>query len=276
MTLSASQLVDLLRQRHAADVFVAECKNGPTHSPLTGLLKLDAWVVRKTWSPWSIVGYEVKVDRQDFERDQKWSAYLPLCHEFYFVCPGGLIRGVDLPPGIGLLWASQNGGRLWTKVKAARHEPDSAQLCQLMSYVLMSRTVIVGDMHQAVAGLPMDRLSVCRREVERADERKSLAMFVGEHVRRRQHEAGERLLKAESLTRLAQDFARRLAQLGITWNPESEGWSERWHVQTEIDALVSALDAGQIATLRSASRHLSEAVALVESLRMTRMNRDEK
>ena len=50
-----------------------------------------------------IRGYEVKVQRRDFLRDEKWHLYLRFVNYFYFVVPQGLIRGRELPDEVWLL-----------------------------------------------------------------------------------------------------------------------------------------------------------------------------
>ncbi|MHC4592869.1 MAG: MmcB family DNA repair protein, partial [Planctomycetota bacterium] len=212
----AAQMIGLLAARHAKDVFVTECKDGPTW---TGHHKrLDAWALRKTWSPWTCVGYEVKASRADFEQDQKWPGYLSVCHEFYLVCPSGLIKAVDLPPDVGLLWCSPNAQKLHTKIKAKRLAPNPENLCRLMSYVLMSRCRIVADMHEAARDEqpPEDRLAMYREMVADAEERQRLAAFVRGHVARMADAARQQLRDATSLSKQVEHFAERLALLGIT------------------------------------------------------------
>ena len=82
-----STILDKLKAKHTDDVFVAECKNGPTHT--ASHRRLDAWVMKKSWSPITMLGYEIKQSRSDFLQDNKWQAYLPCCHQLYFVCPKG-------------------------------------------------------------------------------------------------------------------------------------------------------------------------------------------
>jgi len=144
--MTADDLVGLLQTRHSDAVFIAECNMSSAHAACR---RLDAWVLLKTWSPWTTIGYEVKVSRSDFLNDRKWTYYLPVCHEFYFVCPFKLIAPEELPQGVGLLWATGTGRRLVTKRKAVRREPDHMALAVLMSYALMSRARIVGGMREA-------------------------------------------------------------------------------------------------------------------------------
>ena len=112
MKCNASEILRLLRSRHKDDVFVDEVKTGPTGN---GLLILDAWAMKKSWSRPSTIGYEIKVSRSDFTRDSKWHGYLDYCNEFYFVAPPGIIRPDELPPEAGLLTVASTKTKVFTK-----------------------------------------------------------------------------------------------------------------------------------------------------------------
>jgi hypothetical protein len=135
--VTADQILALLRERHNEDVFVPECKDGSTHNRVSHC-KLDAWVMKKSWSNPLAIGYETKISRNDFLRDQKWQQYLNLCNEFYFVCPPGLISLDELPPSVGLLHATCN--RLTTQRKAAWRDVQIPEA--LFRYILMCRVSV--------------------------------------------------------------------------------------------------------------------------------------
>ena len=148
--MSATQIVELLRRRHAGEFFIEEAKTGSSwgRSPGHGE-RLDAWALRNTWSPLTTCGYEIKVSRADFRGDAKWQDYLPYCHQFYFVAPAMLIDKREIPEDAGLLWAHPN--RL-TAVKAAPpRQPRAEDLVSIMGYALMSRSRAVRNMHEANA-----------------------------------------------------------------------------------------------------------------------------
>jgi len=107
ITMNAKDIIKLLAQKHARDLFVSECKNGSTWFTEGGL-RLDAWVMKRSWASPLTIGYEVKVSRQDFLSDSKWHGYLDYCNEFYFVCPPELIQPNELPPKRVLYWTSKN------------------------------------------------------------------------------------------------------------------------------------------------------------------------
>ncbi len=204
--VSSEDVSRLLADRHAGDVFVAQCKGGPTHGYGAKLRVLDAWAMRKSWSQWSTVGYEIKVSRSDFLRDTKWETYLDLCHEFYFVAPPRVIQLAELPPEIGLIETSASGTRLFTKRKAVvrKIEPPVG----VMIYVLMWRATI-GAEHKP------DRLSYWREWLAEQEEKADL----GHRVSRRLHEEFRslraRLYNAEQDAKRDQRLTDALRTLGL-------------------------------------------------------------
>jgi len=140
--MNSEDIIKLLRLKHHEDVFVPECKDGPTQS-VQSYSRMDAWVMPRSWSNPSLIGYEVKVTRSDFLGDTKWRNYLTLCNYLYFVAPPGVILANELPPEIGFLEVSKTGTRLFTKKKAMYREiPDPSSLFR---YVLMCRSKIVSE-----------------------------------------------------------------------------------------------------------------------------------
>lgn len=134
----ASRIVPLIAKRHTRDVFVPECKTGPTWSGSP--MRLDAWAMKRSWANSCFTGYEVKVARSDWLGDAKWEAYRRYCNLFYVVAPAGVVQLDELPAGVGLLRPSVNGCRLMTLRKAARTEIENP--VDVLLYVLMSRATI--------------------------------------------------------------------------------------------------------------------------------------
>lgn len=217
--MSEFPILERLAMRHADAVFVEECAMG---SRQNGCRRLDAWVLVKTWSPFTVIGYEVKNARTDFLRDRKWQEYMPVCHELYFACPAKLIVPEELPSGVGLLWASGES-RLVTKRKAIRREPDPVALVRLMSYVLMSRTRIVADMWEAAKN--ETREDFWRRWLANGAETKALGYEVGKRIRERLAEAEIGRREAERQRDRLEGVREKLIALGFgedasTWELE--------------------------------------------------------
>lgn len=85
--------------------FITECKTCSTYFPdLQGLLKFDGLAITKSYTKPNIIGYEIKVSRNDFLQDNKWHLYLQYCNEFYFVVPKGLVKKEELPDHVGLIY----------------------------------------------------------------------------------------------------------------------------------------------------------------------------
>jgi len=125
-----------LAKRHMGrDLFFEECKNGPTG---TGTLIFDALAIAKSWAHPNIIGYEVKVSRGDFHRDNKYSQYRKYVNEFYFVVPTGLIERAEVEDNIGLIYYNPKTMQLTTKRKAiydSTIQPDT----EMLMYILMNR-----------------------------------------------------------------------------------------------------------------------------------------
>jgi hypothetical protein len=135
---------ELLFARHREDICVGECKTGASWTgPRVGII--DFWAMKKSWQSPAIYGYEIKVSRNDFVRDDKWKQYMDYCNLFYFVAPQGIIEPGELPDGVGLVVTSINCKKLYLKRKAAFRDvaiPES-----LWRYLLMWRAEITSEKH---------------------------------------------------------------------------------------------------------------------------------
>jgi len=124
----------LANKHDEREFFITECKNGPTG---TGLLQFDGLAIYKSWAHPKIVGYEIKVSRSDFLRDNKFYLYLPYVHELYFVVPTGLIDRNELPVEIGLMYYNPDTCALTTKKKATHRKIEVS--AEMLLYVIMNR-----------------------------------------------------------------------------------------------------------------------------------------
>lgn len=146
--IHAGAIMQLLVKRHEKDVFIAECKNGPTQS-VSNYLRMDAWTMNRSWANPCATAYEIKVSRSDFLRDEKWRGYLPLCNCLYFVTPRGLIKENELPSEVGLMETTSGGGRLITRKKAAYRAVPIPE--KLFRYILMCRVQIHNEAPESSA-----------------------------------------------------------------------------------------------------------------------------
>ncbi len=133
--MTAKDIMALLEAKHAEDVFIPECKDGPSQA--SRHVRMDAWAMNKSWANPLITAYEIKVSRQDFIKDNKWPAYLDCCNQLYFVCPRGLIGVHEMSPQLGLIYISKTASILVTKKKAPYREVTIPET--LWRYILMCR-----------------------------------------------------------------------------------------------------------------------------------------
>lgn len=257
---TSASILRLLADRHAKDTWVPECKLG---SSWAGARRLDGWALRSTWSPVTTVGYEVKVSRSDFVRDDKWPDYLPCCHLLYFVSPPGVISKDEVPEGCGLIHA---GARLVTRVKAPRREPHPEALVDLMTYVLMSRVQIVANMWEAG---PSGRgnLAFWRQWLEERGERADLGRSVSRQLHRELDKARLAQRAAEQVAQRAEWFREALRLRGIDPDAAPSEWRARRRVDEALGVLDKALPRDLENRLVNLHRALANGLQAVRELR---------
>jgi len=175
---TAKQLLALLRDKHVNDVFVPECKNGPSQSS-GGHLRLDAVAMNRSWTNACVIGYEIKVSRSDFLGDKKWPGYLEYCNRFTFVCPSGLIQAEEVGPECGLMWSSKTGGRLYTKKKAPYRRLPPVNFESMFRYILMCRADIRGPLFN---GSPQTQEEYWRAWMEKKEQRATFGHRVSKRI----------------------------------------------------------------------------------------------
>ena len=70
--------------------------------------RIDAAVIdtSKRW----IRGFEIKLSRSDWLRDEKWQEYSRFCSSLSVVCPEGVIEEHEVESPFGLLWVMNEPG----------------------------------------------------------------------------------------------------------------------------------------------------------------------
>lgn len=220
--ISAAGIVKLLASRHSGDVFVSECKDGPSQA--SRHIRMDAWAMPRSWSkPWCF-GYEVKVSRSDFLRDDKWPAYLDCCNYFYFVAPPGIIDPGEVPEPAGLILTSKNGAKLFTKKKAPLREAEIPE--SLFRYVLMCRS----DIHRERLTRPMEEY--WREWLNEKGLKRELGMQVSRSIRR---EIEERVEKAERENTRLQGELNALQVFKQICEEEGIKTSDSWYARRQVE-----------------------------------------
>lgn len=264
--MTAREIINLLAAKHSDDVFVPECKDGPTQ---TGShLRLDAWAMPKSWVRGKCIGYEVKVSRSDFLRDDKYDRYRDLCHELYLVAPKGVLSVEELPADVGYIEVSTGGKRLITKRKAVTRQIEWP--VDLLRYILMCRSRIGAERYE---GDPSSR----RRFWESWLEERKIDIDFGHRVSKR---IGEAVRAEITSVRLENDRLKRenemyadlkaqLDRLGIQQGSRYSSWSIANAVREKLDEQrhVLSREARQAANdgIRALTRLISEAEKMDEA-----------
>lgn len=100
-------------------VFARQVKLGSAGSKI-----IDAVAIKKTWSPVTVIGHEIKISRQDFLGDNKYPEYMKACTNFYFVCVNGIADKSEVPKDVGLMIFYPESGTLQIKKKAPYYNRD--------------------------------------------------------------------------------------------------------------------------------------------------------
>jgi hypothetical protein len=260
--MNSEQIIKLLAVKHDADVFVPECKDGPSQSGSHS--RLDAWAMARSWSNASVKGYEVKVSRSDFIRDDKWRNYLPLCNQLYFVCPTGIISPSELPAEVGLIWASKTGTRLYEKKKAAFREVVIPE--NLYRYVLMCRTVVTRDNYGA--RIDADQATYWRDWMaKKEDERelgRAVAGTVSKMIMTKAAQAEHTLRTAEQKMKEYDKIRETITSMGL--DPDC---FSSWGVKRHVESLLAAVPDDVMHTLDHAQETLKRVTEKLARLRET-------
>lgn len=256
--LTAPDLLALLEVRHSKDVFLTEVKDGPTHG--ASHRRMDAWGMRRSYTNPMMWGYEIKVARQDFLRDDKWrDAYLPNCNEFYFVAPADLIDPRELPDEAGLIVASRNGTRLYTKKKAPHRGIDFPEGVAI--YLLMSRADFVDERYNETNEDYWRNW--LRLKKERRDLGRAVSLGLRGHVER--VEAENRKLKRRYDT--YDSLMATLEALGVRDPASMLAWKAQQTASRLIHDLRTDLaDWGFKGSVRDARRGLGRIAEWIEAL----------
>lgn len=260
MTSQSAELIrQMLATRHSGDVFVPECKDGPTQT--RAHRRLDAWVLLKTWSPITTIGYEIKVSVSDWRRDAKLHDYYPLCHLLYVVAPKNVVPVDELPSGVGLLEPVGTSGRLQIKRKAARRE--IALPGELLVYVLMCRTQITRERPQYD---PTDRgwrTKELRAWVESKEERRALSFAVSEKIRTTFDRQQEALQREKRRNDEFDQVRQRIAELGFDVNQPIS----HWQVRERLNEFNLTVDHWTLRQMRDAAETLTKVADKLEALK---------
>jgi len=130
MKITAADIREVLSHTNYDNLFVPEFTWGG--------LRIDAILI-DTDHRW-IRGYEIKVDRKDFLKDNKWVDYSTFCSSLCVVCPEGLIQPEEIQKPFGLIWINNRSyDRIQYKKKPSNFQRRNS-LAWLYTYVRVLET----------------------------------------------------------------------------------------------------------------------------------------
>lgn len=264
--ITAGTISALLSVKHGKDLYVGECKTGGTWHGAP--IRMDGWAMTRSWAHMTFTGYEIKVARSDFLKDDKWPAYLQFVHHFYFVCPWGLIQPEETPEGTGLMWVTQHGRKIITKRKAPRRQMKVADALPVMLYILMSRATIreAGHMINRIEDREESReksLAYWRHWLAQKEESRELGQAVSAAIRAKVAAAENEVDRARKLMKRVDEVDRILKdKLGL-----SLGRLERWNMEQELLDAVTFIPESLMRKMRGTADHLRSAADEMDTWR---------
>lgn len=206
--------------------FLTECKTCSTYFPdPQGLLIFDGLAITKSYTKPNIIGYEIKVARNDFTRDNKWHLYLQYCNEFYFVCPKGLIVKDELPDNVGLIWYDPDAKQILRTVKKAQYR-NIDEPVGLYKYIIYSR------LDEDRIPFYEDKAEYVRDYLEDRKDKKYIGSTLGSKMAKELEAAYTELDrvkgKKEAVDRWekVEKLLRKYDIIGWGWRKDDNGWLE--------------------------------------------------
>jgi len=244
--ITADEVLSKLLVKHSNDLCISECKDGPTQG-VDNYSRMDLLVMNRSWSNMCFTGYEIKVSRNDFLRDDKWRSYLKMCNEFYFCTPWKMISVDEVPEVAGLRYI-QPSGRVYT-IKKAPFREQGVHVNTLL-YILMCRVKVSDEWRN---GFGEKRVDYYRRwlaeKAEKQDIGHRVSYKVGEIVRATQRENQNLKLENENLAELKQ----LAAEMDI---PVSYGYKSliKQRLEAKTKELIDGVDKNLERNLRDLQR----------------------
>jgi hypothetical protein len=223
-TISSHQILELLSDKHHEDIFIPECKDGSTW--FSTHLRLDAWVMTRSWKKMAWIGYEIKVSRSDFLKDQKMHLYLDLCNQLYVVAPKEILSADELHPEIGLMSPSKTGNKLFIIKKAAHR--DIKPPVDLLLYILMCRAKFTKEYH-------LDKRDYWKQWLE--DKKidytlgHSVSQALQKTIKERIDQVDDENRRLKDQIKILEEIKEILVTLGINDNPHA------WSVRSQLDQI---------------------------------------
>ena len=232
----AYEIIRALARRHKEDMFFTEVKDGATvtrrHS------RIDALAMKISWSSPLIVGYEVKVSRSDFMGDHKWTAYLSMCHQLYFVVAPGVCEAHEVPDPCGLMIYNPKTKSVRVAKKAGHRNIDDP--ADMYKYLMFTH---IGPLCRFEQGYHLperlvepDRIQAARDYIDAKASLKEIGRQVGIRLSK---EVADALYHAGDFTKMRDDNVQLNKQLREMYNAlgVNAHWRGHEHALAEIARL---------------------------------------
>ncbi|PJZ51591.1 MmcB family DNA repair protein [Leptospira adleri] len=256
--ITAHMISELLKVKHANDIYLPECKTGPSMG--SHHFRMDGWSMPKSWSKDAVTAYEIKVSRSDFLQDEKWRSYLIYCNHFYFVTPPGLINPKELPEEAGLYETSKNGTRLFIRKKSVYRTQSIPE--EIFRYVLMWR-IDKQYTNYWKANAKERLLNWLETQEEDRNFGRALSGKIRKKVEERIWKVAEQNETLEKRIKTYEEIKIFLENLGID---ATRPYLSKWEVQKKIDLINELIPQTLIEKFKDTQSNISRVLAMIEDI----------
>lgn len=233
-------------------LFVTEVKNGPTWGGEHR--RLDAVTIKKSWVHPCITGYEIKISRGDFERDEKWPGYRDMCHRLFFACPSHMIQPEELPTDVGLIWYSPEKQTTWTKRAATFRDIEIPW--EMLYYLVICRTD--SDRHPFFS----TRREFLEAWVKDKETRRELGFYVSNKISKEINDLKQQIQKLKREADAGKWAVCEIERVRIVLNRVGLRTGYGWDNELE-QALKSGMHPGLARSVEAMDRELQRMKALI-------------
>lgn len=264
--IRAGDVIKALSARHKEDMFFTEVKNGATQT-VAHHCKMDALAIKISWTNFKIVGYEVKVSRSDFLRDDKWRSYLPMCNELYFAVAPGIVDVSEIPEQCGLVQLTAKGG-LRTIRKAVWRDiaPPVEMYKYLMFGYIGAHRFFEYDLHRHERVAPLACADIWQDYLSDKATLKDIGYKVSEKISKEIREAARKSKGYDELLESNREYSEIIRKVQLALGLSCSWYGVEVKIMDEIAQLKkgAGLTKSQIATLKSAEIYLRDILKEVD------------
>lgn len=265
--ITSHDLIKAIAKRHKDDMFFTEVKDGPTQT-VAHHNRIDALAIKISWTQYSITGYEVKISRSDFQRDEKWRAYLPMCNQLYFAIAPGVCEVSEIPENCGLVVLTPKGGLRTVRKAPWRDIQEPVSMYKYLMFTYINSSWYMDVKRPRYAQLyQMDKTQVFQDYLNDKTELKKIGRKVSVKLRREINDLQHKADLYDALKEDDESANKEIHRICDVLNVKSYGYSRLDNCIKAIEQLkasggISLDTVDTVKKIKSLSEQLASSIGI--------------